>query len=113
MPSPALRFGARKLREALLKLESGKTRHEGLYAAFVDDIQWLADMDEDFPDEIRSAIAGLNQLLTRMPGDDRVSRARATISQLTPREAEALANLVVLLVRWVDAVDSRVLYLRD
>lgn len=103
MKSRTLDYGAIKLRDALKRIKQASTPQEGLYAAYLEDLQWLDDL-EDLPGDLGECLRRLNCELTRVPAPDVAASARATISKLNPDEGAALAKLMADLLRRLESI---------
>ncbi len=91
-------FGLSMLNRALEAIDEAYTWHEGLYRAYVEDLQWLEGF-EDLPPSVRSSMDGIVEDLTRQPGLCRVERVRATVATLNEERARAIVVRLILLRR--------------
>ena len=80
-----------KLKEASEKVSNAPTVQEGLLAAYIEDIQWLYDLD-DYPINFLHRLIEFNDQLTTVKGRDSRDSVSATISRLDAGQATALAE---------------------
>jgi hypothetical protein len=102
----SLGFDIAKLRCALDAIRAAHTLHEGLYRAFIEDLQWI----ESYPSHAAHAGSGLELLvsLTSHPqrnGIDR--RAREAIRGLSEDEAIRLVRQIEFLLAVLEQAEAR------
>ena len=102
----SLRFDIAKLRDAIACIDNAATVHEGLYRAFIEDLQWVESLDR-FASHLGS---GLELIATLAANPDRKSLARLareTIRELTADEAGELVYQIHFLLAVVEQAACR------
>lgn len=79
------------LDKALQRIGSGSCLHEGLYDAYVEDLQWLEDVDE-LPRDLDALLLELRNGVVRAPVGQRAPYAGQVISNMSERRIRALVD---------------------
>lgn len=94
----ASRFALRKVDDALARIASAQTIHEGIYEACLYSLTELEEI-EPLPDAMRALIAEYLKALVPELDPDRFEQARATVASLTGSGALQFVDTLVFLRR--------------
>ncbi len=92
-------YVARKLRKALDWVERRPSRHEGLYSAYEESLQWLEDLD-DLPPPVNHVLHELRGTSRHVAAEIRSSHVRKRIAAMSQ------ADVCVLIARLETALQS-------